>query len=171
MGASSASRGHFYNLYDTGDPPPSSSPATVHRGQREPPSPVSALPRQRCGERGSTGRCSIPTPSAVIEDAFVLVGEAASALGAGRFPRRSHARDQPLTRVPPGSGRSALSLSPTSLLLVGPPPSARRPRRQPSWNCAHADCGARDGEHVHPPAWAEATRAASPSHERGGLDA
>ena len=162
MGRLERFRGHFYNWYDTGDLRPLEPRyvSTVDSGNLAGHLLVlgnacaSAIHRPLLD----------PDAFAGIEDALLLVGEAASALGDGRST-------QTVTLGQLDESRQALAAA-----LREPPTSpaawAARlrqlavPRRHPRGHRAHTDRGARGRRARRLLAWAEATRAAIASHER-----
>jgi hypothetical protein len=162
MGRLERFRGHFYNWYDTGDLRPLEPRyvSTVDSGNLA--GHLLVL--------GSACASAIhrplldPEAFAGIEDALVLVGEAASALGGGRST-------QTVTLGQLDESRRALAAA-----LREPPTSpaawAARLRQLAVLADTLVDIARTltaergDGEHADLLAWAEATRAAIASHER-----
>ncbi len=162
MGRLERFRGHFYNWYDTGDLRPLEPRyvSTVDSGNLA--GHLLVL--------GSACASAIhrplldPDAFAGIEDALVLVGEAASALGGGRST-------QTVTLGQLDESRQALAAA-----LREPPTSpaawAARLRQLAVLADTLVDIARTltaergDGEHADLLAWAEATRAAIASHER-----
>jgi cyclic beta-1,2-glucan synthetase len=165
MGRLERFRGHFYNWYDTGDLRPLEPRyvSTVDSGNLAGHLLVlgnacaSAIHRPLLDSDAFAG----------IEDALLLVGEAASALGSGRST-------QTVTLGQLDESRQALAAA-----LHEPPthPAAWAARlRQLAVladtlvDIAHTLTAERgDGEHADLQVWAEATRAAIASHERDQL--